>query len=89
MFVEDFHSRQSVDSGSALRAALTKRYRNNASSLCLYHDSSRYPSLSIMCVGSKACMYYFPNAEHPGFVSMSAKKPELSGAEGGARPFTC
>lgn len=45
------------------------------------YDKKPYPALSIMTNGKKAVVHYFPNEEHPGYISINQESFENNDIE--------
>lgn len=69
MKIEHFGGSVTVGDDAVLDEILAARYGDGGNEFWLSW-SERYPLLSIMVRGAVACLHYFPNQYHPGFISV-------------------
>jgi hypothetical protein len=72
MKIEDFGGAHDANSASELEKILQKRYGSGANGFWLSHDNERSPAISLLVKGDLACLHYFPDELHPGFLSVGA-----------------
>jgi len=70
MKIEDFESVVDVDNDEDIEAALAKRYGADANEFWLTNENKKFPALAIMAKNALASLHYFPEEDHPGFISV-------------------
>ena len=73
MRVEHFGGTDQIRDAAGLCELLKKRYGDDVNEFFISGEDL-YPLLSILVRGSVACLHFFPQADHPGFISVGAKK---------------
>lgn len=81
MKIADYETKLNVASSSELDSALSKRYRGGVNEFWIFPDDQEFPSMSILVNGNLACVQYFPNKDHPGFISNVAGSHLVDGED--------
>jgi hypothetical protein len=53
-----------------IERVLRTRHRGGRNAFWLSHGTDRFPDISILVIGDRAYMLYFPREGHPGFASI-------------------
>jgi hypothetical protein len=67
--IEDFGGSYYAATTAEVENALAKRYGSGVNEVWLSHEGHKFPALSIVVNGELASLNYFPEEDHPGFVS--------------------
>ncbi|MEX3953067.1 Imm1 family immunity protein [Paraburkholderia sp. EG287B] len=59
----EMHTRQELDAALA-------QWSGAANDYWLFHGNAKFPALAVMANGPLATAHYFPDARHPGFISL-------------------
>lgn len=70
MKVEHFGGRVELSADDAVDSVLEQRFGGRWNEYWVSGDE-KYPALAILVAGDTACVHYFPEDGHPGFISVS------------------
>lgn len=79
MYLEDIGGLANIQTATALESAIRTQNERGANEIWLWHNDLRFPALAILTRHNAAYAQYFPEAGHPGFMSLArSQAAELS-----------